>query len=156
MNRNSTNEKNATTKAIFMKMFEYALCFLIGFAVILGVKSCVKSLGRPVELKEAKELLKREGFSCKYIDEDALEDFFNELDFQAKGAEEALIAYDEDSGDYFFVVCCDDISSANNLEEEFAWELAVDDYLYYRGYIVKVSFRTVYFGHKDLITELLD
>ena len=157
MINDSTTEKKATTKAKALKILGYVLCFFVALAIILGVKSCVKSLGMPEELEEAEKFLKKEGFSCRYLDEeDDLEGLFNELDLDAEGVKEALIAYDEDTDDLFLIVCCDDISVATSLENDLAWELAWDDYLYYRGYSVKVNFRTVYFGHKDLIAALLD
>ena len=73
MNNDSTTEKNATAKAKALNILGYALCFLIALAIILGVKSCVKSLSMPEEFKEAEKILKKEGFSCKYLDEE--EDF---------------------------------------------------------------------------------
>ena len=157
MNNDTTTEKNETTKAKVLNILGYGLCFLVVLAIILGIKSCVKGFSMPKELKEAEKVLKKEGFSCRYLDEeDELEEFFDELDLDAEGVEEALVAYDEDTDDLFLIVCCDDVSVANSLEDELAWELAGDDYLYYRGYSVKVDFRTVYFGHEDLIVDLLD
>ena len=152
---NDTTEKNATLKAL--GILGYALCFIVGLAIILGVKSCVKSLSMPEELKEAEKLLKREGFSCRYLnEEDDLEEVFNVLDLDAEGVEEALVAYDEDTDDLFLIICCDDIYVAQSLEDDLAWEIAWEDYLYYRGYSVKVNYRTVYFGHKDLIAAISD
>ena len=157
MSNDSTTEKNATTKAKALNILGYALCFLVGLAIILGVKSCVKSLSMPEEFKEAEKILKKEGFSCRYLDEEEdFEDLFDELDINAEGAVEVLVAFDEDSEDLFLITCCDDVSAAKDLEFELAWELAGDDYLYNRGYTTKVNYRTVYFGHKDLIAALLD
>ena len=157
MNNDTPTKENLTTKYKVMKILGYAICFLIGLAIVLGVKSCMKSLGMPEEFKEAERLLKKEGFSCRYLNEE--EDFidlFDELDLDVKGAVEVLVALDEDSEDLFLIVCCDDVSSAKDLEFDLAWELAEDDYLYYRGYTTEVNYRTVYFGHKDLISALLD
>ena len=85
-----------------------------------------------------------------------MEELFDMLDLDAKGVKEVLGAYDEDTDDLFLIICCDDISVANSLEDELAWKLEGDNYLYNRGYTIKVNYRTVYFGHKDLIATLLD
>lgn len=156
MNNDSTT-KNITTKAKALNILGYALCFLVGLAIILGVKSCVRSLSMPEEFKEAEKDLKKEGSSCRYLDEEEdLEELFDMLDLDAKGVKEVLGAYDEDTDDLFLIICCDDISVANSLEDELAWKLEGDNYLYNRGYTIKVNYRTVYFGHKDLIATLLD
>ena len=157
MNNDSTPEKNATAKPKALKILGYAVCFFVTLAIILGVKSCVKNLGMPEEFKDSKKILEKEGYSCRYLDaEEDFEDLFDELDIAAEGAEEVLVAYDEDSEDWFLITCCDDISAAKDLEFELAWELAGDDYLYNRGYDTRVNYRTVYFGHRDLIDAILD
>ena len=155
MNTETSFNENSTAKNKFIKMLGYALCLLIGFVIVLGVKSCIKDVNMPEEFKKAEKLLKREGFSCRYLDEkDEIKDLFDELDFDANGATEVLIAFDESSEDLFLIVYCDDVLAAQELESEFAWEIAGDDYLYYRGYTTKANYKTVYFGHKDLIESL--
>ena len=64
--------------------------------------------------------------------------------------------FDEDTEDFFLIVCCDDVAMANELEFQLAWEVGSDDYLYYRGYTTKINYKTVYLGHEDLIVTLLD
>ena len=61
MNNDSTT-KNITTKAKALNILGYALCFLVGLAIILGVKSCVRSLSMPEEFKEAEKDLKKRAF----------------------------------------------------------------------------------------------
>ncbi len=149
--------KNAIIKAKALKVLQTILCFLIGLAVVLGVKSCIRNVGMPDDFKEAKKLLKKEGFSkIRYLDdEDKIDDLFDELDVDGDGVREVLAAYNNDSEDFFFVLYCDDVSCAKEVLDEFSWALAMDDILYHRGYAVEISYRTVYFGHEDLISELI-
>ena len=157
MDNDGTTKKNATAKSKALNILGYALCFLVGLAIILGVKSCVKSLSMPKEFKDAEKILEKEGFSCRYLDEEEdFEDLFDELGIDAEGAVDVLVAFGEDSEDWFLITYCDDVSAAKDLEFELAGELAGDDYLYNRGYTTKVNYQTVYFGHKNLIDALLD
>jgi hypothetical protein len=157
MNNEAPTKENATLKSKIMTTLGYALCFLIGVIIVLSVKSCMRGMSMPEDFKDAKKLLEKEDFSCKYLDEeDEIEDLFKELDVDSKGVTEVLIAFDEDSEDLFLIAHCDDVEMAKDLENELAWELAADDYLYYRGYTIKVNYRMVYFGHNDLIDVLLD
>ena len=157
MNNDSTTEKNTTAKTKSLNILGYALCFLVCLAIILGIKSCVKNLSMPEEFKDAEIFLKKEGFSCRYLDEEEdFKDLFDELDIDAEGAVDVLVAFDEDSEDLFLITYCDDVSATKDLEFELAWEIAGDDYLYNKGYTTKVDYRTVYFGRKDLIAALLD
>ena len=156
MNNDNTTKENAT-KTKIMEILSYALCFLIFLAIVIGVKSCIKNSSMPEEFKEAKKLLKKEGFSCRYLDEEEdFEELFDDLGFDPEGVTEVLIAYDENSEEMFLIACCEDVSSAKNLEFDLAWEIAGDKYLYNMGYTTKVNYRTVYFGHKDLIAAILD
>ncbi|MBR4296266.1 MAG: hypothetical protein IKT56_05470 [Clostridia bacterium] len=156
MNNNVSTPESVFTKANLYKILSYALCFLLGLAIVIGVKSCARNASMPEAFKEAKSLLKNEGYSIRYIDsETKIEDLLNELDINANGVNKILIAFHENSEDMFLIAYCDDVSTAEDLEFELSWELAKDDYLYYRGYTIKVNYRTVYFGHTDIISTLL-
>ena len=157
MNNDNTTKETVTPKSKIMNVLGYGLCFLIAFAVLIGVKSCMKKLGMPEEFKEAEKLLKKEGFACRYLDdEEDFEDLFDELDLDSEGVEEVLFAFNEDSEDFFLIAYCDGVTTAKSLEFDVAWEIAGDDYLYNIGYSTKVKYRIVYCGHKDLIAALLD
>ena len=158
MNNDVSTKESSGVKSGVLKILGYVLCFIIGLAIVLGVKSCVKKSGMPEDFKEAEKILKREGFSqIRYLnDEEKIEEMLQELDIDAVGINEVLVAYDEDSEDCFFVLYCEDVSSAEEVLDEFIWILAKDDYLYYRDYGTESTYRTVYFGHKDLISEMIE
>lgn len=155
---NYSNGSAPSAKEIIYKIIEYGVCFLIGLAIVLGVKSCMKNAGMPEDFKDAKKLLKNEGFSdIKYTDdEDKIDDLFDEIDIDDDGVSEVLAALNKKSGDLFIVAYCDSTSAAEDLMNEFAWEIAGDDELYENGYTARVNYRTVYFGHEDLVSELID
>ena len=157
MNSETQAKENVTAKSKIINILGYALCLLIGLVILFSIKSCIKSMSMPEELKRAEKLLEKEGFSCRYSDdEDEIKDLFDEIDIDADGATEVLFAFDEDTEDFFLIVCCDDVAMANELEFQLAWEVGSDDYLYYRGYTTKINYKTVYLGHEDLIVTLLD
>ena len=156
MNNDNTTQTNETTTPKVPKFIVYALCFLLAFAIMLGVKSCTQSLSIPDEFKPAETLLKKEGFSCKYLgDEDDFEELFEVLDLDTRGVNEVFGAFDEDTDDFFLIICCDDVQTAKDVEYDLACDLVTDNYLYYRGYTTKVDYKTVYFGHRDLISAIL-
>jgi len=156
MNNDVSPKVETTTRSKILGFLGTILCFLIGLAVIIGVKSCIRDSGMPDAFKDAKTLLEKEGFSIRYMDDESkIREKFSELDVDAYGVTEVLIALDEDTEDFFIVAYCDDVTAAENLEFEFSYLLSFDDYLYYRGYTSKVNYRMVYFGHKDIISALL-
>ena len=155
MDNNGYVKDGINIKNKISKILSYLLCFVIGLAIVIGVKSCINNISMPKDFKDAKKLLKDEGFQVKYSNKDKdIDSLFDELDMDADGITEVLVAYDEKSDDLFLIIHCDDRSSADEILDDLAWEIAKDDSLYYREYTVKASYKTVYFGHKDLISEL--
>ena len=130
--------------------FAFAVLFVISF---LGVKACINSNNIPDSMKDARKILKQEGYDISIKKKaDKIREYLNEgLETEAEGVDILLAATNEKSGDVFFVLHCETTDDArvmvNDFEafiyEEQLWE-----------YTVKREYTMVYFGHEDLVKHI--
>ena len=158
MNNGMPFQDNIAMRGNVRNILTLILCFALALIAILGVKSFIKNVSMPEDLKEAKSILEDEDFSSiKHLDdEDDIEEWFEDLDIELFDVTDALVAVNHDSEDIVVVLYCKDIEAAEQMLFEFSGIIAEDDFLYHRGYVVEKNYRTVYFGHKDIVDELLE
>ncbi len=132
--------------------FVFAVLFVISF---IGVKACIHSNNIPDSMKEARKILKEEGYDISIKKgEEKIEEYLNKgLETEAEGADILLAATNEKSGDVFFILHCETTDDAKQMQFDFEIFILEEDM---REYTVKREYTMVYLGHEDLMERICD